>query len=576
MIVAAALAMLAAAVPAAAGDMLVVTSVDASAYPEIVVDFVLPERFAAVEVIPAMVAVDGVPAADVVPVDPKGVVVNLVVDDGPAVPANVVGAAQGGAIELVRTIDAGTRIAVGTPSGLRTALTADPGATIARIAGIIAGAPAVMPLPQLLLDAAAALGTTDTPDRHLLVVLGGPLGASEAEVARLADLVASNGIVLHIVNAVGPTDPALLAIAEQSGGTVPIAGQTLASFDAVTAAISNRYRLTTSVSAPGDHVLELTIDGETVAATIAVTRPAPATPRVASSPPVPSAPAPSAPTAAEVTPNDVEANPAPTTVEPVVTVGTTVPFEDDTSPLTALAIAMMAALIAVASAYVVLGRRREAPIDSGRTDTADPTRALETTPVAVQESTPDGVAKPDRGAEELEPVAPSKPTPKQKAKAEPTPKEAANAEPTPKSGRRPKSKSPRPSKPQAPPEPADAAEPEAVTTPAPTRGRRASASPGSNAPRRPTRPTPARRARSGARRGVGAGTWRRGHDVRTGMAGVRRPPVLSHNRRGLVGTPGGAARSPGGRDPRVADESWGSRRHAGRHHQSWKARSRRP
>ena len=90
-----------------------------------------------------MVTVDGAPAAAVVPVDPTGVVVSLVVDDGPAVPAEVVGASQGGALELVRTIDAGTRIAVATPSGLQTAFTADPGATIARIAGIIAGAPAV-------------------------------------------------------------------------------------------------------------------------------------------------------------------------------------------------------------------------------------------------------------------------------------------------------------------------------------------------------------------------------------------------------------------------------------------------
>jgi hypothetical protein len=120
-IVAAALAMLVAVVPTPAVDTLVVTSVDASAYPEVVVDFVLPQRFAAVEVTPAMVAVDGAPTAAVVPVDPTRVVVSLVIDDSPAVPAEVVGASQGGALELVRTIDAGTRIAVGTPSGLQTA-----------------------------------------------------------------------------------------------------------------------------------------------------------------------------------------------------------------------------------------------------------------------------------------------------------------------------------------------------------------------------------------------------------------------------------------------------------------------
>ena len=237
------------------------------------VDFVLPERFAAVDVTPAMVTVDGAPAAAVVPIDPTSVFVSLVVDDGPAVPAEVVAASQGGALELVRTIDAGTSIAVATPSGLQTAFTADPSATMARIAGIIAGAPAVTPLPQLILDAAAALGTADTPDRHLVVVLGGPLGASEEQLSQLAILVASNGITLHLVSAAGAAEPALIPIAEQSGGSVPIAGETLASFDAVTAAISDRYRVTTTVGTPGEHMIALTVNGETIQAVVTVSPP---------------------------------------------------------------------------------------------------------------------------------------------------------------------------------------------------------------------------------------------------------------------------------------------------------------
>ena len=143
---------------------------------------------------------------------------------------------------------------------------------------IIAGAPAVTPLPQLILDAATALGTADTPDRHLVVVLGGPLGASEEQLSQLATLVATNGITLHLVNAAGAPEPALIPIAEQSGGSVPIAGETLASFDAITAAISNRYRVTTTVAAPGEHTLALTVNGETIQAAMTVTPPTPAAP----------------------------------------------------------------------------------------------------------------------------------------------------------------------------------------------------------------------------------------------------------------------------------------------------------
>jgi hypothetical protein len=367
--VAAAFAIVLAVVPTPAADSLVVTSVDASAYPQVVVDFVLPERFAAVEVTPAMVAVDGAPAAAVVAVDPTDVVVSLVVDDGPAVPAEVVGASQGGAIELVRTIEAGTRIAVGTPSGLQTAFTADPSATIARISGIIAGAPAVTSLPQLILDAAAALGTTETSDRHLVVVLGGPSGASEQQLSQLAILVASNGITLHLVSAAGAVEPALVSIAEQSGGSVPIAGGTLASFDAITAAISDRYRITTTVSAPGQHLLALTINGETVQAVVTVPPPTPAvstpttTPEVASSPPVPTAPT----GADKEVPNDVEAT-TPTTVEAVAGTDATTPPDDNTLLLTISAIALMVVLLAVASGYRMLRRRRgrEPHVDADR------------------------------------------------------------------------------------------------------------------------------------------------------------------------------------------------------------------
>jgi hypothetical protein len=365
-IVSAALAMLVAVVPTPAVETLAVTSIDASAYPQVAIDFVLPERFAAVEVTPAMVTVDAVPAASVVPVDPTSVVVSLVVDDGPAVPAEVVGASQGGVLELVRTVDAGTRIAVATPSGLQTEFTADPAATIARLSGIIAGAPAVTPLPELILDAAAELGTADTPDRQLVVVLGGPVGASEEQLSQLATLVASNGITLHLVSAAGAVDPALIPIAEQSGGSVPIAGETLAAFDAITAAISDRFRVTTTVGTPGEHVLALTMNGETIQAVVTVSPPSP---ELASSPPVPSVTT----VADEGVQNDAGGTTTPTTIEAVAGTGATAPPDDNASPLIVIAIALMALLFAVALGYLVLRRRRgrEPHADAAGTDEAE-------------------------------------------------------------------------------------------------------------------------------------------------------------------------------------------------------------
>ena len=91
------------------------------------------------------------------PVDPSGIAVSLVIDDGPTTDPRRSSTRQGAAVELVRNIGEGTQIALSTPSGLQTAPTTDRDANIARIAGITAGAPDVVPLPGLVLDAATRL-----------------------------------------------------------------------------------------------------------------------------------------------------------------------------------------------------------------------------------------------------------------------------------------------------------------------------------------------------------------------------------------------------------------------------------
>ena len=45
-------------------------------------------------------------------------------------------------------------------------------------------------------------------------------------------------------------------------------------FDTVTAVISNRYRITTTLTTPGEHVIGLTIDGAPITAIVAVELPA--------------------------------------------------------------------------------------------------------------------------------------------------------------------------------------------------------------------------------------------------------------------------------------------------------------
>ena len=74
-------------------------------------------------------------------------------------------------------------------------------------------------MAALILDSAAALAADESTDRHLVVALGEPFQASDAQLTEIADVVAANGITLHLLSAAGPPAPGLTLIAEQSGGT---------------------------------------------------------------------------------------------------------------------------------------------------------------------------------------------------------------------------------------------------------------------------------------------------------------------------------------------------------------------
>ena len=214
----AASAFVAAAVVAPPGQPLNVVVVDDSAFPRVVLDVMVPAQSAAVDVTTAMVSVDGVPVESVSGIDPTSTAVAIVVDDRPEVDPQSVGAAQGAALELAVNAPAGLQLAVYTPSGLQSALTADRNAATARISGITAGAPDVVPIDEAIADAAGELGSSPLPDRHLLVSLGAPVEPGRVAAGRADGRVGRRG------RTVAPAHAKRCARAGQRGGCQRRAG----------------------------------------------------------------------------------------------------------------------------------------------------------------------------------------------------------------------------------------------------------------------------------------------------------------------------------------------------------------
>jgi hypothetical protein len=254
-------------------EPLEVAAVDGSAFPRVVVDIVAPVRYTAELVTAPMVTVDGAAIESVTPIDPKDVVIGLAIDDRPELSPAAVTELQGAAVELVRNSTDGVRVSLGTPSGLRTALTPDRDANIARLAGITAGSPAVVDLPNVLVDTVAELASSPTADRHAVVVLGAPVVADDAQLAALAAALTESGTRLHVV-APSSVEPAPFdRIARASGGEVTASPEVLASVDTVTARISNRYRVVANVAEPGQHRVRVSVGGEQFAASFEVPDP---------------------------------------------------------------------------------------------------------------------------------------------------------------------------------------------------------------------------------------------------------------------------------------------------------------
>jgi hypothetical protein len=318
--------------------------VDTSGWPTVLVDVVVPWEYTTAEIEPAQIELDGGRVESVVPVQAIGCVVGLVIDDGPTVPRRVVTSAQGASVELVRRVGQGTAIALSTPSGMQTTPTTDRGASIARIAGITAGAPDVVPLNRLVLDAARRLAGTAWPDRHLVLVLGRPI--SEGPTLReLADIVERGNIRLHVVADPGIETGAIAALAEKTGGVASEGGAMLAEVDEVTAAVAHRVRVAVNVDGPGPLPLTLTINGDRFATDV----------DVPAAPPARSTPTETSPSGSiGNAPASTAAPEAATPANPV----TSATAEVGTSGRGLLVIAALVAAVAVAGAVWLWARTR--------------------------------------------------------------------------------------------------------------------------------------------------------------------------------------------------------------------------
>ena len=111
-------------------------------------------------------------------------------------------------------------------------LTEDQGANIARIAGIIAGAPAVTGVADLITGAIDDVAASKASDRHVIVVLGAPFELDPQARQTIGDKLAHTGTRLHVIQARSATADRLQELAHKSHGQTP-GGEIVAAIDDV-------------------------------------------------------------------------------------------------------------------------------------------------------------------------------------------------------------------------------------------------------------------------------------------------------------------------------------------------------
>ena len=109
-------------------------------------------------------------------------------------------------------------------------------------------------LADLIMGAIDDVAASRANDRHVIVVLGAPFEPDPQARQAIGDELVRTGTRLHVILARSASADGLQELARKSRGRAP-GGEIVAAIDDVTAAISNRYRVTLDVDAPGDKQL---------------------------------------------------------------------------------------------------------------------------------------------------------------------------------------------------------------------------------------------------------------------------------------------------------------------------------
>ncbi len=245
------------------GDLQIV-AVDASRSPLVAIDVAVPEREASVPLPPSAFRVQGGQVLEATPLDPADLAVGLVFDDGAGVTRQAIVAAQGATLELARDIDAGTRTAVASTSGVAGPASADRAAVIGNIAKVGAKPAGGPPELVLALGRMAAELPTVGSRRHVIALVSDQSLAG-ADLAQLQAALGRAGVRLHVVSTGTRVDPAVASLAAATGGSAvaPGPGGFLAAVDALTTSLTGQYRLEVRLPEPGRHTVELTVGPRT-------------------------------------------------------------------------------------------------------------------------------------------------------------------------------------------------------------------------------------------------------------------------------------------------------------------------
>lgn len=336
-------------------EPLEVVAVDVSAFPTVVIDVALPAWESVEQVGPEAFTVTGGDGLLVERLDPAGLTVAFVVDNGAHVPLATLAAHQGAAIELIRNLPQGVTVALGTTSGPVLAPTDDRSSVMAAVSRLdTAGELDAATLGPAVIHAAAMLEVADDSRRQLIVLTGDGIDVTAPEATAIG-LSLDRALAAMRVVAVGDdVGPNLASAAVDSGGLAvgigEAGGAVVRAIDVLTTTLTDQYRLTVTLTAPGPLTVRLTVSGRVYETTVPDPSPPAAATSVASSA-----------VASSTVPARTEPIPAPsTTLAPPRTAGptTVAGTTADRAPSPMAGVEAVFGVAAIALIVVAVRRRR--------------------------------------------------------------------------------------------------------------------------------------------------------------------------------------------------------------------------